>query len=68
VREDVEFRTLLTWPWKEKKMEKILTIIKKQKTIFILALGGDRVVDALIESMPRGIQLVVKSDGSWTKY
>ena len=47
-------------------MEKILTIIKKQKTIFILALGGDRVVDALIESMPRRIQLVLKSDGSWT--
>jgi hypothetical protein len=31
----------LTWPWKEKEVEKILAVIEKQKTIFILALGGD---------------------------
>lgn len=31
----------LTWPWKEKEVEKILAVIEKQKTIFILAVGGD---------------------------
>jgi hypothetical protein len=31
----------LTWPWKEKEVEKILAVIEKQKTVFILALGGD---------------------------
>ena len=31
----------LSWPWKRKEVEKILCVIEKQKTIFILALGGD---------------------------
>jgi len=31
----------LTWPWKEKELTKMLDVIEKQKTMFILALGGD---------------------------
>ena len=40
---DVKVRLVkqLTWPWKEKDVEKILAVIEKQKKIFILALVGD---------------------------
>ena len=35
------FKKKLTWPWKEKQIEKILEVIEKQKSTFILAVTGD---------------------------
>jgi Cdc6-like AAA superfamily ATPase len=47
----------LTWPWKEKEVEKILGVIEKQKTIFILALSGDTLETVLsIQDTVEGVR------------
>src|SRR5271170_3668285 len=52
----------LTWPWKEKEVEKILVVIEKQKTIFILALGGDTLQAVLsIQDTVEGVRATTSS-------
>ena len=52
----------LVWPWKEKEVEKLLRVIEKQKTIFILALGGDTLRAVLsIEDTVEGVQVTTSS-------
>jgi len=62
----VNLGTHLTWPWKEKEIEKILSVIEKQKTIFILALGGDTLLTSLsiqdtVEEVRSSVDAVVTS-------
>jgi Cdc6-like AAA superfamily ATPase len=52
----------LTWPWKEKEVEKILGVIEKQKTIFILALSGDTLETVLsIQDTAEGVRNTTSS-------
>jgi hypothetical protein len=50
----------LTWPWKGKEVDKILSVIEKQKTIFIPALSGDTLQAALsIQETVEGVRSLV---------
>jgi len=52
----------LTWPWKEKEVGKVLSVIEKQKTIFILALGADTLEAVLsIQDAVEGVQNTTSS-------
>ena len=68
----VTFKKKLIWPWKEKEVGKILQVIEKHKSTFILAMTGDTLGVSLaiqddFENIKDGIT-AVKSDVADIKY